>query len=141
MEGSTMFLRRVFPGLLAAALLAGLGGAARAQFAGRMLLAPSSPTTSDLLALLQRADVQQELHLDRHQAAVVADLADTFQEALGARMRGGFQAMQGLSAEERQRRMAERRAQAQAERTALQAQMNDKVRQLLHPEQLARLSQ
>src|SRR5437016_2948937 len=116
-----MIARRVFPLLFAAALLIGLGGAAWAQFGGRGTPSVSSPAVSDLLGLVQRADVQQELRLDRHQRAVVADLQDQFQTTLRERMRPNFGGGQALSPEERQRQLTEMRARTQAAREALQA--------------------
>lgn len=105
-----------------------------------------NPLQANPMGLLQRPEVQNELHLDLKQKNAIADLQEQTRDGLRQRMR---QAMQGLNPremrnmtpEQRRQRMQELQPQIQAAMQSWQGELDAKIKAVLKPEQITRLYQ
>jgi len=145
--------RRIGGALVAAlALSGGLIRGAIAQgpmmFGGAGGPGGPNPLMSNTLGLLQRPEVENELHIDMNQRNAIDDLQNSSRDAMQQRMQQifqsisiDFQSIGSLSPEERQQKMQGLQAQMEAARTAFQGELNDQVKKILKPAQLKRLHQ
>lgn len=106
----------------------------------------ANPLISNPMALLQRAEVQNDLHLDLRQKKAIEELQSQSQAGMRGRMQQAmqgidFQQMRTLSPEARQAKMAEIQPLMQAAMQSWQGELNDKIKAILKPEQVTRIYQ
>lgn len=125
------------------------GGGGRMMFGRGGPGGMESPLQSNPLGLLQRAEVQSELRLSLRQKQEMTDLQNSSRQQMGDRMRQLFQGQENQngaggaapSGQDRRQRFEQMRPQIESAMTAFQGEMNDKIKAILTPEQVARLHQ
>jgi hypothetical protein len=106
----------------------------------------NNPLQSNPMGLLQRVEVQKELGLSVRQKEQITELQtgsrDLARQRMGQVFQGqDFRNMRNLSPEERRAKMQELQPQIQSAMAAFQGELNDKMKEILKPEQMTRLHQ
>jgi len=104
------------------------------------------PMRANPMGLLQRSEVQNTLNLDLRQKNAIAELQEQSQAEVRQRIQQALQGnnpqqLRNLPPEERRARMQALQPQIQAAVQAWQGELNDKIRQILKPDQITRLYQ
>ena len=154
--------RRIVPALLALtftatiaatlgtttpALAQGPGGFGGGRgFGGGGPMGNNNPLQSNPMGLLQRVEVQKELGLSVRQKEQITELQTgsrtLMRQRMGQIFQGqDFQNMRNLSAEQRRAKMQELQPQMQSAMASFQGELNDKMKEILKPEQMTRLHQ
>lgn len=123
-------------------------GGRQRGFMGNRGQADRNPLTSHVMELIQRPDVQTEIRLDLKQKAALMQVQTQAQQQYQQQMQQMFQTMRqnrGQAAQGTQQdRAAQRqqmRDQMQQQRATFQTQLNEKLNDVLRPDQQARLHQ
>ncbi len=106
----------------------------------------NNPLQSNPMGLLQRVEVQKELGLSVRQKEQITELQtgsrDMVRQRMGQVFQGqDFQNMRNLSPEQRQAKFQELQPQIQSAMASFQGELNDKMKEILKPEQMTRLHQ
>lgn len=127
----------------------GGGGMQGAPMMGRMPQV-DNPLMSNLMGLLQRTDVQNEIVLGLKQKMALEDLSTQSQQDMrtqmqqtmrAARNNGNNQNPRNMTQEERQQQMQQMQDQIQQAMAQFQGELTEKVKAILKPEQVKRLEE
>jgi hypothetical protein len=105
-----------------------------------------NPLQANPMGLLQRPEVQNELHLDLNQKNAIAALQTETRNGLRQKMQQAMQGsspkeMRSMTPQQRRQRMQELQPQIQAAIQSSQGDLDSKVKAILKPDQITRLYQ